>query len=463
MWTYWDNPLEYTNMLRDHLWLETLLSGILSSVILFFPRVNPLHLGLVWHVLLLACFSIHLFQITTAHNWERALSYMAVVRLWFAYAGSPKLTTMMNTIFLVCECFVLYYNDVFDFPRAVFAYLLVCLCAWFQEKSLESEARALLHVEVAQNGESRVHAILSHRCDAVLELDERFAITTEPLQFAAIVRHGAKCQGRSFTDFIVGEDQLQLTRFLETNADGSVNSCSVKLLVPPCSTVSVTLWHTSSCCFDGRRRHLVGLQECQVEAQCAPLPLSAATWQQKTRQIRGSKLSSHRRRRNLTPQQQLNANQDISHKPIDANPSEVVIKVDADEEDLPIHGLTVGAQLLLGPSAGVGSSLAQFIPHMDPLLGWVQENVNWYLSGALDEELPPKHFDLVMQTHDSSAQRPFRCNMTFDDETTLNHVFMIFRPRIRDSISTGSNSSSSYSSSSSSSSSSRKRQSKKRG
>merc|ERR1712129_675351 len=185
-------------------------------------------------------------------------------------------------------------------------------------------------------------------------------------------------------------------------------------------------------------------------------------WQQRARENRAGTRSRQRRnyvlrprswqRRNLGSRRHVNAHQGISHDPLDAEPSAVVVKVDTSEAALPILGLTFNAQLLLGPSAGIGSSFARFIPRVDPFIKWMQENVNYHFNGAHDNVVQPGQYDVTLQTHDSSEATPFRCTMRWDDEANdVTHVCLAFQ-QIVQTNGTGSNLSSSSSWSSSSSS-----------
>jgi len=140
------------------------------------------------------------------------------------------------------------------------------------EKSFEPEAEAKLAAEVAREGKARVQDILSHVCGAVLELNETLTVSTESPNFDAIVLHGASCHGRCFLDFIVCEDRPPLLQFLQSNSEGIVSSCSARLVTPPSNTVTVTIWHSFTRGLNGRKRHLIGVQEDQQGVSCAPVP-----------------------------------------------------------------------------------------------------------------------------------------------------------------------------------------------
>merc|ERR1719362_1898565 len=164
----------------------------------------------------------------------------------------------------------MYLHDISDQARACGVFLFVCYLAWSQESSLNKEVQALLEAKVAMNGEARVHAILSHLCDAVLELDGALIIRGETRRFDAMMMSGRSCQGRPFVDFVETEDQQRLVQFLNSAIAGSVTSCTTHIVLPQSGRVKVTISHTFSKDLDGQSCHLLGLQEARQKAVLLP-------------------------------------------------------------------------------------------------------------------------------------------------------------------------------------------------
>lgn len=253
--------------------------------------------------------------------------------------------------------------------------------------------------------------------------------------------HGSKCQGRAFADFISGEDQPRLIEFLQSNSEGSVNSCSLKLLVPPSSTVSITLWHTCSLGLDGRRRHLVGLQEHQQDTSCAGVPLREELWQQNpvNRRLR----MRRNRKGNAAPRTRTQRHQGMNPASEALESNEAVVMAEMADPEIVILDLSVNAQLLLGPSIGVGSRLARCVPHMTPFVSWIQEVLNHHMAGDSAEVLRLNHFTTALQTHDSPNPVPFSCSLAFvvngvEADTTDDvrmPVCIVFKPVISSSSS----------------------------
>jgi len=412
--TYWHDPDGYTQLFQDQLWFEGLLGLLLSVLAAHVFRSKSLEIGLLAQTLMMISFSARLFVVAKLSAFHQAWSYIALVRIMFAFSGSPFLTAALNSLFLACELYIMIYNEIPDYLRAVVTYLVVCFFAGAVERSLESEACALLHAREARDGQSRIHGILSYLCDAVVELDEALVICGRSLSFEAIVMHGANCQGRTFTDFCFDEDQVRLAQTLQSNPAGTVNSCTVKLVVPPFNAIDVTLWHTCSLRLDGRKRYLIGLQEQQEDTRCASLPLRAEPWQRKARATRGRRRKLSRSSAPPQPQREaLESSDSLASSAVESDTA--IVTVDVGQADLPILELTLGAQLLLGPSVGVGSCLARYMPHVATLVCWMQETYNYFLAGDTDQALQMNSRTVVLQTHDSPNPVPFRCSLVFVD------------------------------------------------
>merc|ERR1719362_247938 len=101
------------------------------------------------------------------------------------------------------------------------------------------------------------------------------------------------------------------------------------------------------------RRHLIGVQEDPQDICRGPLPpLQGEPWQRN---------QSKKRRQRSDHNHGTTALQTLPPDTLNSEPDAIVVKVRADQVELPIIELTVGAQLLLGPCAGIGSSLARFV------------------------------------------------------------------------------------------------------
>jgi len=436
LWEMRKEPQAYTAFLEEHFWFE----GMLCAAYGFFARCRKQSKNLeavLLHMVLTTFFCWRLLTFSQEHDFHHGVFVMALTRLTFGVITNPKVTAALNTCLLACEAFVVIYNGIWGIHRAVVVYLFICLFSWAQERSFESEVEAKLAAEMAKEGRARVHDILSHVCDAVLELDETFTITSESPNFGAIVLQGRSCHGRCFIDFIFNEDRPSIVQFLRSNSEGSVSSCSARLVILSSNMVNVTIWH----CFSARR-HLIGVQEDQQDFSCAPLPpLRGEPWQRNH-----AKRTKSRQRSNH--EQSTTVSQTFSPDALNLKPDAIVVKVLSEDDQLPIIELTVGAQLLLGPCAGIGSPLVRFVSQRDTLNRWIQEVMNHYLAGNLDEVAQVNHATVTLHAHTSRTPVPFTCSITWNeseaDDDTMP-VSLIFSPL------TESNSSSSISSSSSSS------------
>jgi len=356
-----------------------------------------------------------------------------------AVIANPSLTVALNTFFLACEVCSVFYHDIWGIHRAIVVYAFVCIFAWAQDRSFTSEVEAKLAAKVAKEGETRVHDILSHVCDAVLELDETFTISTESLNFGAIVLQGGSCRGRCFIDFILCEDRPALLQFLRSNSEGNVRSCSSRLVIPSSSSMAaVTVWHSCSRGMNGLSRHLIGVQEDQQDVCRAPLmPLRESPWQQNQSKNKSRKGSDHKRGTALL--------QRLSPDALNFGADTVAVKVATEDPELPIIELTVGAQLLFGPSVGIGSALVKFVPQQDPFVEWIQAVMNYYFNGHLDKAAQQNRTVVTLLVHTSCTPETFTCTLALSDadsDDAATPVFLVFSPASKSNSSGSSGSSS---------------------
>jgi len=300
-------------------------------------------------------------------------------------------------------------------------------------------------------GKARIHDVLSHVCNAVLELNESFVIDAESPNFGAIALHGGSCYGRSFVDFIVGEDRPHILQFFMSNSEGTVNSCTAQLVIPPSSAVRVTVWHSCSSGLNGGKRHLIGVQEDEQEFSRPQLqPLRDEPWQSRRRK-------KTRRQRNTGPQaaQEDHQAEDLmrssSQGILSFKPDTAAVMIRSDRHDPQIVDLTVGAKLLFGPSVGIGSPLARVMPKLDTFVAWMQDAVNRHLHGRRQQSRANR-CTVALLTHTSHSPMPFTCRIIindsdFDDETETMPAWLVFDPQTECNSSCNSSSGSSSSSS----------------
>jgi len=218
----WDDPVKRTRILKERLWTEGLVGAFLAMCLVQCRLENALRIGNFSQIVMMVCFSVRQLLYTTEHNWHQGWTYIALARVVYSQIGSPVLTVALNLLFFVSEVYIMTLNGVEDYPRACGTVVIVCWLSWVQESCMTREAKALLETRLAMDGETRVRSILSHLCDAVLDLDEMLAISSESQPFCAIVRQGASCLGRDFTDFVVEEYRLHVAEILGSNLDGAV-------------------------------------------------------------------------------------------------------------------------------------------------------------------------------------------------------------------------------------------------
>jgi len=450
LWEVRKNPIGYTIFFEEHLWFEGLLFSIYGFLVACRQQSKNVEaVGL--HLVLSACFCLRMCTFSQEHSFHHGVFIMSLARLGLAVTTNPIVTAAMNTCLAAFEVFIVLYNGIWGIHRAAGVLVFVCTFSWGLERSLESEVEAKVAAEVAKEGRARVHDVLSHVCDAVLELDETFIIAAESPNFGAIVLQGRSCHGRCFIDFILDEDRPPLLQFLQSNSEGNVNSCSARLVIPSSNMVKVTIWH----CFS-MRRHLIGVQEDPQDICRGPLPpLQGEPWQRNQSKKRRQR-SDHNH--GTTALQTLSTDtlnsepdgttvqQTLPPDTLNSKPDAIVVKVRADQVELPIIELTVGAQLLLGPCAGIGSSLARFVTQQDPFVRWLQEVMNHYLSGDLDEAAQVNRTIVTLQAHTSRTPVPFTCSITWADSELYDAtmpLFLVFSPLSESNSSSSSSSSSS--------------------
>jgi hypothetical protein len=168
-------------------------------------------------------------------------------------------------------------SDMFVQQECVIATIVIAL-SWISQRSLDMEARAILHQKEASDARTTVQSLLSVVCDAVLHIRADMIISEPAPKLAAMLLNAAfKLEGRSFLDLMIPGDT---TRFQELCHMAQQQKHAVTLnagltRATAFTVLNVKLFIACSWDLDDQPGYIIGVAEQDEQLQRAPARLAS--------------------------------------------------------------------------------------------------------------------------------------------------------------------------------------------